>query len=168
NGWLVTSTNIYRITDVFGTIAASGQHTFANTANLIHRSIEASFGFSGVVGVASSYNANGATAGTQWTYTTDGGANWTNVTVATGGTTNLPLSPAWPGLHVSSKVAGLCYVTAVTSGVIGSRGIWRSLDYGATWAQVTPAIQAGATIGNAALLHVPFHDNPGDRLIFAG
>lgn len=168
NGWLVTSTNIYRITDVFGTIAASSQHTFANTANLIHRSIDSSFGFPGWVCVASSYSANGATAGTQWTYTTDGGANWTNVTVATGGTTNLPLSPAWPGLHVSSKVAGLCYVTAVTSGVIASRGIWRSLDYGATWAQVTPAIQAGATIGNAALLHVPFHDNPGDRLIFAG
>jgi hypothetical protein len=166
NGWLVTTTNIYRVTDVFGSIALASQHTFVNTANLIHRSIDASFGFAGWVGVASTYTTNGATAGTQWTYTTDSGSTWTNVSVATGGTTNVPSAIAWPGLHVSSNVAGLCYVSAVTAGSAGTRQLWRSLDYGATWAQVTPAIQAGATIGNAATLHVPFHDNPGDKLIF--
>ena len=174
NGWIATNTNIYRVTDIFSTgagIALTDLHTFATTADLKQRFIDASFGFENKVVVASLHG--GATSQMDWAYSTDG-STFTEVTITSVGGDNASGLPLWSGLHISSKVSGLCYTNGYVS-ASGESWIYKSTDWGATWAIVTPNIDTHGGIaggpsaiytGNATV-HVPFNDNAGDTLLWA-
>lgn len=167
NGWLVTSTGIYRIGDIFGTITATLQHTFASSAGLGHRFIDSSFGFQNWAAVASTYPTAGPPDPSTVTYTTDG-TNWTEVSITTDSQlgTTVP-EGIWPGLHISSKVAGLLYAAGYPSSVAR---LYRSLDYGASWSAVSPVVNlavSGTAPNGQATIYAPFDNNPGDSFVFA-
>ncbi len=162
NGWLVTTTNIYRVTDIFGTPGYTSQLTFASgTTNLKHRVIDASFGFENYAIAIASYTDKVEAA-----YTTDG-TNWTEVTVTAFGNTATGIS-VWPGLFISSKTSGVAYTVGYTSSNNGY--VYRTTNSGATWARVTPLINttsAGASSeGGQASIHAPFENNPNDVDLF--
>src|SRR5690606_27350379 len=77
HGWLVTTSHIYRIEDIFGTTTLIEQHEFAIATS--HRSLDFSREVSaGRWGVCASYyrTGNTATQGTWVVYTSDGGQTW--------------------------------------------------------------------------------------------
>lgn len=162
NGWIVTTTNIYRVTDIFSTgsgIALTDQHTFTTGNNGMLRSIDASFGFENWVMVVS---RDDSPAEIEACYTTDG-SNWTEVTITSAVGTGNPSNPV-PGLHISSHNAGLAYAVGYVS-QIGY--LYRTLDYGANWTRVTPLAQLTSAAGPTghAIVHAPFNDNS-DGLVF--
>lgn len=163
-GWIVTSTGIYYVSDVFGaTITVTLQHTFTTASTF--RSIDASFGAGGVgllVAVSSYYTPTG---GVKVTVSLDGGVTWgSEVTVTsvveTGGTN------AAPGITVSSRVAGLMYTTAMTlaTGDGGAPNTYVSRDYGATWA-IYIELNDEDLGGN---LHIPWQDNDSGIVVYWG
>jgi hypothetical protein len=162
NGWLVTTTGIYLIEDIFGAISATLQLTFASgTTNLRHRFIDSSFGFLDWIICISSYDDK-----VECAYTQDGGTNWTEVTVTAFGN-NVSSPRAWPGLHISSKVAGLAYTIGFTATNVPR--LYRSTNYGATWSSISPTIitaGTGSSAAGQATVHAPFHNNASDRDVF--
>jgi hypothetical protein len=186
NGWLFTTEKIYRITDIFGTVGLTAQHTF-NAATVfsyvsgnIHggrRSADASFGVQNHVACCSYYKNHATYPGVWAAYTTDG-VNWTEVQVTAGyhsGSWGGAPEGGWnimtPGCYVSSHIAGRIYTTAVkTTGNPPTCKGYVSSDYGATWAELTgsngPAMTLGESLANE--VHVPWHDNAADNLVYYG
>ena len=163
NGWIVTTTNIYRITDIFSTgagIALTDQHTFTTGNATMYRSIDASYGVENWVMVIS---RDDSPAEIECAYTTDG-STWAEVTITSAVGTVNPSNPT-QGLHISSRNAGLAYAVGYV-GLVGY--LYRTLDYGATWTRVTPLVQLTSAAGPTghALIHAPFDDN-NDQLVFA-
>lgn len=156
NGWVVTTTSIYKVSDIFGdSPSATLQFTFRTPSGSIrNHSVDASFGSEGHVVVVSYYGADGTWA----TYTTDGGATWaTEVQITSFSQTDtLTYADIFPGVHVSSKTAGLVYTSAFKSDNNGAGYV--SPDYGATWTETNgsngPVLNTG--IGLADDIHVPY------------
>lgn len=168
NGWLVTETGIYRITDVFGTVQATLQHTFAVTTSILYtsRTIIAGWGLQNWVMVASYHGGLGLGNGTKIAYTTNG-TTWTEVTVTSFESTNTLTddSSYAPGLHVSSRSPGTAYVFAYPSTGAVDAVLYKSADYGATWALATDiAVNPGAF--NGFNFHVPWDDNTNQKLSY--
>ncbi len=155
NGWVVTSTGIYRVSDIFGSApAATLQHTFRTpSGSIANHSINASFGSAGHVVVVSYYGADGTWA----TYTTDGTTWATEAQITSHYQSNTATyATIFPGVYVSSKTAGLVYTSAFKSAGVGAGYV--STDYGATWTETNgtngPVLAPGAVL--AADIHVPF------------
>jgi hypothetical protein len=150
NGWLVTSTKIYRIDDIFGSPSATAQHTFAAASP--YRAMDFSFGTQNW-GIVTSYYEG---AGTKATYTTDG-STWTEVTITGHYMTSTGYNLS-PDVYVSPRTPGLAYTSAFTSTAdyltVTATGYY-SMDYGATWAAMTnPAITLTNFLANK--IHVPY------------
>lgn len=155
DGWLVTSTNIYKVTDIFGTPVAVSQKTFRTPGGTVaNHSADASFGNEGHAVVVSYYGSDG----TYVTYTTDGSA-WSAETQLTAFyQTDSDISEeAFPGCYVSPKTAGLVYTTAYSSNnnCVG----YVSTNYGSTWTEAngTNAPQIIPDQGMANDIHVPYN-----------
>lgn len=164
NGWLVTTTGIYRVVDVFGTPTATLQHTF--TTSSVNRTIQSERGAPGWAMVASYYGSSG---GTTVTYTTDGGTTWTEVTVSshynTSGTSFN--SVQIPTIAMSFRQPGVAWVgafTATGSGNAATSALYKTTNYGANWA-LDPGRMSGR-VNTGLSFHLPVHDNDGDRILY--
>jgi hypothetical protein len=168
NGWILTTTGIYSIADIFGvstgpTLAL--QHTLA-TANPDNGFIAAGVGVQDWVLASAYYSTAGL--GTKAVRTTNGGTTWAESTITTHYWTGVEIGGRQPPLHVSSKQAGLAYAGAYSSSaVINAPGdLYKSTDYGATWALAsTPATNWNGT--NGGTLQFPWHDNTGELLMYS-
>lgn len=158
NGWLVTSTDIYRVSDVFGSVGAASQHTFTVTTDLVQRQIFMGRGVANWVIVISEYSS---TQGAEIAYTTDG-TNWTEVNV--GGAFVSTTGEGYSGIAVSSKVPGKAYVFAYSAD--DTARVYRTLNYGVSWSLLSPAAVAGLVAGGAVF--TPFNGNPADNLLYIG
>lgn len=93
---------------------------------------------------------NGKSGGTTGIYkTTNGGANWSNLTQAAGMTTtdeysDLVLDPT------TSGASAVLYAAIGTSGGSNANGVYESTDGGSTWSKPLP-LPSGATDGRIAL-----------------
>lgn len=149
DGWIMTTTRIYRISDIFGARTVTLQHTFPSASTDTLCRIETERGapnfvaaVRGVLGV-----------GTFLTVTTDG-LNWSADIPVSGA----PGAYAAAGLYVSARTPGKLLVSEnFASGLAAGK---QSLDYGAT-------LTGGAfsSQGSAYGLHVPF-DGDESRFYF--
>jgi len=168
NGWILTSTGIYSITDVFGVSGGPTltlQHTHA-TPNADYGFIATGVGVQNWVVVAINYTN---TVGTKCIRTTDGGSTWTESVISSHYNTNATFGlPHSPPLYPSSFVAGLVYAGAHTAtGVNPAGDLYRSTDYGATWA-VASTPDVNFQNFNGGTFNIPWHDNAGQLLCYSG
>ena len=172
-GWIATGAKIFRVTwdydDPAGTLAVAEQFTFsASVTSMTNRCLGGSFGVQNHLVCVTYYPGTGTKA----TYTTDG-TNWAaevNVTLLrqTGPGDEARIGP---GLHVSSKIAGRVYCTAVKTQGSNDSCVcagYVSNDYGATWAETNGSNGPVMPVGSwpSIDLHVPYHDNPSEKLIY--
>lgn len=187
DGFYVTTTRIYKISDIFGTPAATSLHTFAEAISNSGgrwRSIAASFGrFEPVeadnpwIMVATAYNS-GITSrqGLYIIYSRDGGQTWSSEIQVSAFKPSGTLSGAryWPVIWMSPRTPGYAIVIAKTqTGAIGGTGAYFTTDWGATWAALTlPAVVTSpqSTTGGLAggALHVPWPGNVDEQIIYHG
>ena len=79
--------------------------------------------------------------------TSDGGANWTNVTAAASLSTQI----AWTAVVVDPNTPSIIYAAmGDINGQLGVNGVYRSTDHGSTWAKLTGA-PSGSSTGRFAL-----------------
>lgn len=163
NGWILTTTSILRITDIFGTPALALRHTFAVTPTAA-RHISATRGTQNHVVAASNYVNNGTYPGVYVTYTTDD-STYTEVEVTAHYNTQ-PRSDV-PWVHISERESGVVYVPAYTNTNSFNSSVvelHKSSDYGATWAvssgnlsfttqYVLPRIFMPFSIGTANIMY---------------
>lgn len=151
NGWVVNDTDIYRVTDLFGTPVATSVHTFpvATSGAAFHwRSIQASFGAYFAEGAnpwllcVSYYGATAGHTGTWAKRSTDGGVTWeAEVQISAFYDDGIATRFNPIGVYASPRTPGLAYTVAhieiaspaLTDGYI-------STDWGATWTRVSGAI----------------------------
>ena len=159
NGWLIATTStkrvIYRITDIFGSLGVTQQYTETGSLGA----------YQGVYLVAERSTQNFVIAEVQtavapgvYTYYTTDGTNWARTTPAA----NRAGSPAIGGIHASGHIALQAYVFGYAT--INVPRIYKTTDGGATW------VDASGTPWTIfpTHLHVPFHNNPSDDLVYVG
>lgn len=157
NGWVYTqggsTRRIYRVTDIFGSVSAVQQFSDTlSSGTVIGAYLAAERAFSGFV---IAFHTAGS-VGAHIIQTSDG-SSWTAVSV--GGNYNTNTNLELPCGHVSGKVAGLAYASGMTAS--GASQLYKSTDYGANWTTT------GINLSEAGLnIHVPFHDNPNDDLVY--
>lgn len=164
NGWFCTKVGIYEIVDIFNngtgrTITL--KHTFANaTPAAMLAQLDSQFGASGYITCIQHVTGTNI----RCVHSENNGAAWTNTTITTfrytGAATGI-----FTDVFASTRVAGLVYGT----GFYGANDLAflaRSTDYGATWAQVSPTGDAG--VAPILCLHIPWHDNPTQTLVYYG
>jgi hypothetical protein len=143
DGWIMTTTRVYRISDIFGARTITLQHTFASAGSDTLCRIETERGapnfaaaVRGVIGVGTFLNV-----------TTDG-LTWSADIPVSGP----PGAFGAAGLYVSARTPGKLLVSEnFGSGIAEAK---RSLDYGATLsASVSPNFSSRAS---PYALHVPF------------
>lgn len=170
NGWVATTYGIYRITDIFGTPAATLQHTFLAVADAVN--MDFSFGSEGW-GVCVVHYPTGyyGMPGTYCTYTTNSGATWSAETAITThySTTATTGAHNQIGLYVSSKTAGYAVTYAYTAtGTNNSTNPspYYTTNYGASWSIGGNTISPYSQGGLAVTLHVPYDDNDAEAISY--
>lgn len=155
NGWLVTTTQIGRLADIFGASPTyTVQHTFASTIIPYNgqRVIETERSVQNFVVVVTYYPS----AGTKAIVTTDGSTWGTETTLDSGH----PFSYLSPGLAVSGKASNIAYSAASNGatfqGYQYNSGSWLGLS--------SPNISG---TGLPGWIHIPWHDND-DSLVYYG
>jgi len=154
NAWVVGETDIWRVTDIFGTPAAASCHTFATPISassvFVSRTIGASFGRyfptdsdNPWLLCISHYGNSSSHSGTWATYSVDGGATWASevqitehydIDVSGNDPANIP------ALWMSPRTPGLAYTAAYTETYSPARASgYQTTDWGATW---TPMVTA--------------------------
>lgn len=174
NGWLVTNSRIYRITDIHGSYGLSSIHTFANSVtaagSAIRRIIRSSIAASGWVIVASYHTSSEGTPGVRIAYSTNansGSPTFTEVQITSFDRTDAGVTPV---LAMSDLIPGLAYVGAFTasgSGNSATSALYYTTDYGATWNPTSgtyPAMTNSRHFGNA--LHIPRHNNVDQKKVY--
>jgi hypothetical protein len=166
NGWIVTTSRIYRITDIFGTVGVASQFTFrAAITGAGGRSLDASFSVQNWLAVSSYYAVDSAVGdrGVWTTYTTDG-STWATEQQLSSTTSNFFKQA--PGLYVSSKTAGRAYTTIMTgaSGSGPTSAGRQTSDYGLNWSALSSPNLAGINL--AMDIHVPYHDNASETIAY--
>lgn len=134
DGWVVGETDIYRVTDLFGTPNATSVLAFAvaNDMSLFHwRTIQASFGAYFEVGsnpwllCVSYYGDTSGHEGTWATYSMDGGVTWaTEVEVSAEYAADAPTRHNPIGVYASPKTPGLAYTAAHAGDVDATAPVW--------------------------------------------
>lgn len=156
NGWLVTTTQIGRLTDIFGaTPAYTVQHTFASSVGAYsgQRVIETERSTQNFVVVVTYYPSLGTKA-----IVTTNGTTWGSETTLSSYHLDSYLSP---GLAVSGKAANVAYSAA--QNVAGNFGGYQYS--GGSWATISSPDVSGARL--PGWIHIPWHDND-DSLVFYG
>jgi hypothetical protein len=179
NGYIATENAIYRLENLFGTLAVTTLHSFATVApfaNGCFRAIGASFGryFENDADnpwliCVSDYNGIAAKKREWATYSIDAGATWSaevrtssNAFTSSSGTTqsndiDIYLSPKTPGLAIT-----ISYSTN-----LATAESYVTTDWGATWAKLDyPDLNIGRYIGGP--IHVPWPDNDDEALVYHG
>lgn len=167
DGWIVTTSNIYKIADIGGARTITNQHTFATTT--VQRSIITSRAVEGWAVVASNIRGSG---GTIIHWTTDGGTTWNGpatvssfYNTATGGVLDGDGAPPAVALGDHPSTLGNVYVVAYTatgSGTAATTGLYLVPSYGAG----TPVLQttmSGSSVVPGVLLF-PYQNNPADSI----
>lgn len=179
NGWCAGDSDVWRVTDLFGTPAYTSVYTYgANEPNLTHEwaQIGASFGRYQVANadnpwliVAYSAGAGANPIRTYISYSIDGGTTWSSeIDVSTFTRTAVQQERSWPALWLSPRSPGVAYVGAWEStGSQPDGGLFKTTDWGATWAASTDiAADLGQSIGFA--MHVPWDSNPAEDIAYYG
>ncbi len=155
NGWLVTSTQIGRLTDIFGASPGyTAQYTFATsiTPYTGQRVIETERSVQNFVVVVSYYPS----LGTKGIVTSDGATWGTEATLASGH----PYTYLSPGLAVSGKQSNVA-LSAASNG-----STFQGYKYsGGSWAAISSPNLSGT--GLPGWIHVPWHDND-NSVVFYG
>lgn len=156
DGWLVSTEEIGRLTDIFGTPGYTAQHSFASAvvAGAGQRLVETERSTPGFVVVASYYHDTGTTA----IVTTDG-ETWGSETMLWEEARGSYLSP---GLAVSGKHAGVAYAVAGAEDGLH----YQAQKYsGGSWLPITDPFIFGLRL--PGWFHFPWHDND-DSLAYYG
>lgn len=159
NGWIMTTTHVQRITDIFGTVALGTAHALPH--NSIAGCLRTERGVQNWV-IAVQYKAQ---QGTKCAYTTNG-STWTNVTISSQYDVNyVNNGDSWqPGIHLSPHTAGKAYTSAFTSGTASDGFV--TTDYGATWTAISnPNINLNQF--SARSISVPYADTS-DATVYYG
>lgn len=176
NGWIVNDTDIYRVTDLFGTPAKASVYTFATAtvgASFHWRTIQASFGAFFAEGdnpwlmCVSYYGSTGGHTGTWATYSIDGGVTWSaevQISAHYNTTAAVRFNPI--GVYLSPKTPGLALIAAYSETAADAQAVgYVSTNWGATWAAYTD-IDTGQ--GHAGAIHLPWPDNELEDIIYHG
>lgn len=178
NGWVVNDSDIYRVTDLFGTTVATSVLTFAvatSGASFHWRSIQASFGAYFAVGVnpwllcVSYYGDTVGHTGTWATRSLDGGVTWSaEVQISAHYNTTTPTrfnpiavftSPRTPGFALTAAYSETA-ADAQAVGYVSGEGQW-----GESW---TPYAAIDPGSGNAGSIHLPWPDNIAETILYHG
>lgn len=186
DGFYVTTTRIYKVTDIFGTPAETSLHTFAeaiSTSGGRWRSIAASFGRYQPVEAdnpwimcVTHYNDAGTKQGTYAIYSVDGGQTWSSEVQITAHrpTGSLIGARYWPAVWMSPRTPGYAIVIAKTqTGAIGGTGAYFTTDWGATWALMTsPAVVTSPQVTDGGVsggcVYIPWEGNTDETTVFHG
>lgn len=179
NGFVVAGGTIYRVTDLFGTPAYTSLHTLTTTATNSAELAQISCSFGRYQSVEAdnpwlicAYHAGSGVDPMRVfvTYSTDGGATWSAEVDVSGDTrTQVKRELSRPSVWMSPRTPGLAYVGAwETTGSAPDGGLWRTVDWGATWAQVTDIDDQGIDMGLGFGMHVPWESNLDERIAFYG
>lgn len=173
NGWWATETDIYRLADLHGAVAAVSVFTFdepAVAASYHWRSIQASFGGYFAEGVnpwllcVSYYGDTAGHAGTWATHSLDGGVTWSAEVQISASYSTTAFARFRPiGVWTSPRTPGKAFTAAHVSGIATEGFV--SGDWGASWAAES-AIEPGAS--HAGTIHVPWTDNLDEQLLYFG
>lgn len=177
--FLVANNGIYKLSDIFGTPVYTLLHTFAETTSGSNESaaIAASFGrYESVEAdnpwiMAVQNRRVGSNPFEVWiVYSRDGGATWSSeIQVSTyTRTITAGQEEAIPGIWLSPRTPGLAYVSAYSaSGTTPVGGIWKTTDWGATWAAASNlSVTMGSGLGNC--IHVPWPTNKAENIVYHG
>jgi hypothetical protein len=161
NGWIVTSTSVMRILDIFGTPSLTGIVTLHG--NNIRRSMQFERGVQNWGIISSWVDSDGI-----WVaYTTDG-TTWTENQVDADYMTNVA-DGWWPGLWLDPHNAGVAYTSkwGSTAGIASNSGVpIKTGDYGATWSTLAdPDLDLGS--GLAMCIAAPYADTTGKTAYYA-
>ena len=156
NGWIATTSGLYRITDIFGARTLTLQHTFSvAVAEPYNLQIDALFCRQNAVVCTLYYGSTGGHEGTWSAYTTDG-STWAEVQISAHyQSAALTINPP---LWADSRGTGTFYATAFTAS--GSQNAATAALYesatGASWSAASTPTTPGLSgiLGNA--LHVPY------------
>jgi len=179
NGFVVTGGTIYKVTDMFGTPAYTSLHTLTTTATNSAELAQISCSFGRYESVEADnpwlicayHAATGVDPMRVYvTYSRDGGATWSAEVDVSGDTrTQVKRELSRPSVWMSPRTPGLAYVGAwETTGSAPDGGLWRTVDWGATWAQVTDVDDQGIDMGLGFSLHIPWESNSDERIAFYG
>lgn len=156
NGWTITTHNIYRHNDIFGSRTNVSQIVLTNP--LVNGSVDttlhrASRTIPGWV----LFTSTSASDSRVWS-TTDGGITWeNNLTVPF----SSPSDAFFNFIHMSEKVPGLAYIGR-------DLALYKTVDYGATWELINAFNDPVGGQFSGRWLHCPLEGNPQDKaLIFA-
>jgi hypothetical protein len=159
NGWIVTTTHVARINDIFGTVSFSNSYALRATSS--KRVIQTERGQQNFVIVATWYDADGT-----WAAITTDGINWTEVQVTAQYLTVLSNSNV-PALYVSPHTAnkaivGVWTTTGGTTTAVSK--FYYTTNAGSTWAElVTPVTTPGVY---ATALAIPFTNTAENTLFY--
>ncbi|HML23524.1 MAG TPA: hypothetical protein PKD09_17845 [Aggregatilinea sp.] len=163
NGWVLTTTGVYRIDAANGTPAATLQYTLGATAHTGDG--DGSISEAGFVAFAVYYGGEAGHTGT-WIVVTTDGVNWDEVNVTPHYVTGSS-DRVFPTVFVDSRSAGHIYAGGLTAtaGLGGVNGdLFRSVDYGQTWAAAPQATNFGDADGGG--LEIPWHDNANRNIVY--
>lgn len=167
NGWIITRYEIWHIGDIFGTRTLTRQKAFDYFT--WNTSADFCFGPS-PHGVVVTHGSDGTCA-----YYTTNGTSWTK-SVVTSYYISETDNDSSPGCHVSTKRPGYVYTTAYYNSHRRYLDFYWSDDYGATWTRGGDNVDApsiSSLLGPSTVdhrqsgdLHVPYHDNDSELLIY--
>ena len=130
NGWVVTTTAIYYISNIWGVPTATLQHTFSSSSS--YRNIDFDYILSpGLFGIVASRYSPG---GVRVVYTTNGGSTWSSeVTVDTG----VSIGAFVPALQISARTYGKAWTFAYSGGLTRVETMRVTTTNGASWSALT-------------------------------
>jgi hypothetical protein len=177
NGWVLGTSKLFRLTDIFGTPAYAEVFSYAETVNGTGGAwgiIAASFGrFQATESdnpwLMSIRNARtgGGQNGGYVVHSEDGGQNFSSEiavtafydSVAVNGTRRIA------GIYMSPRTPGLAYVGAYTATANPTTvAIYKTEDWGATWSNAGITSDLGNGLGYC--FHVPWHNNAAESLLY--
>lgn len=172
NGYLITDSAtdaIVYIADIFGartlTVLKTSMHDSASASGR-GRWAESSFGANGHLVVVSNYGSGG---GTYYTYSTDandGSPTWATETQVTAHYQTNAGSNANAGIALSSKAPGTGYLAAYTATGLRAAAEAELYSLSSGFSAVTPQSALNTGDITPAFIHIPFHDNPGDAIVW--
>lgn len=179
NGFVVSGTTIYKVTDLFGTPSYTSLHSLTSAANLVAELSQIGCSFGRFQATESDnpwlicvYNADSGVGPMRVyvTYSVDGGQTWSSEIDVTGETrTQVKREWSRPAIWMSPRTPGLAVVGCwATTGTTPDGALFRTADWGATWAAVTDLDDQGVDMGLGFSLHVPWLDNLDERVAYYG
>lgn len=169
NIWIATSTRLYTIDDLFGARTTTQRLAFTSTPTdaVVSRVLATERGVQNFVICASYYAGTSGKEGVWIARTTDG-TTWSEaqLTGFYNSSVASQVNQRTPTAWVSAKIPGRCYAfafTATGTNQSATSRLYRSDDYGATWA-IAPGFTNAQSLGYC--LHFPWQDNDNDKYAY--